>query len=329
MSEKKGLTGSSLKIIALIAMFIDHFAAILVEGYLIKTRPKIFLSYDEFLLWTQDHRLYVIAANVYNVLRGIGRFGFPIFCFLLVEGFLHTSNVKKYIRNMFIFSLVSEIPFDLGFQKDWFYPSYQNVFFTLLIGLCAITVIRYIGEKKEKLKKLSVISDLSGIIIGIMAVYLLNGSRALSTVGRQVKEYINAGSHMGTTLAVGAILGIFFVRVISREWEEDAKGALILQSAFVFAFIVLADMLKTDYSGYGVLTIVVMYLFRKRKEVEMALGCLVLSIMSLNELWAFLMILPIKAYNGNRGLKLKYVFYVFYPAHILLLYVAGRLLGLF
>lgn len=329
MSEKKGLTGSSLKIIALIAMFIDHFAAILVEGYLVKTRPQKFLTYDEFLLWTQDHRLYVTASNIYNVLRGIGRFGFPIFCFLLVEGFLHTRNVKKYIRNMFIFSLVSEIPFDLGFQKEWFYPNYQNVFFTLLLGLCAIATIKYIGEKKEKLKKLSAISDLSGVIIGIMAVYMMNESRALNVVGKPVKVFINSGSHMGTALAIGAILGILLVRVISREWEEDARGALVLQVLFVFGFIVLADLLKTDYSGYGVLTIVVMYLFRKRKEVEMALGCLALSIMSLNELCAFLMIFPVKAYNGKRGLSLKYVFYAFYPAHILLLYVVGKLTGLF
>ena len=82
----------------------------------------------------------------YNILRDIGRIAFPIFCFLLVEGFLHTSDVKKYEVRLGMFALISEIPFDLAVinHKMYSYMSHQNVFFTLLLGLMVMIAFRYI-----------------------------------------------------------------------------------------------------------------------------------------------------------------------------------------
>lgn len=51
-------------------------------------------------------------------LQSIGTIAFPLFCFLLTEGFKHTGNRKHYIKLMFIFALISEIPFDIGFLAD-------------------------------------------------------------------------------------------------------------------------------------------------------------------------------------------------------------------
>ena len=57
-------------------------------------------------------------------------------------------------------------------------------------------------------------------------------------------------------------------------------------------------------------------------------GCAVLTIMSIAEITSFFALIPIALYNGKRGLKMKYFFYVFYPAHLLLLYLIALLLGL-
>ncbi|MDD3339893.1 MAG: TraX family protein [Lachnospiraceae bacterium] len=121
------LSGSSLKMIAIVAMLIDHSAAILLfDGVILHNAP--------ITVGSDMYRLYLF----YRVLRGIGRIAFPIFCFLLVEGFLHTSNKSRYAFRLFLFALISEVPFDLALHQRWFDTGYQNVFFTLLIGFLVI-----------------------------------------------------------------------------------------------------------------------------------------------------------------------------------------------
>lgn len=101
-----------LKIIALISMIIDHYGAIFYDG-----------------------------VDLYRI---IGRIAFPIYCFLLVEGYTHTSNVKKYARRLFFFAIVSELPFDLAFYGKLEFQ-HQNIFFTLLIGL----ILMYLLDNRE------------------------------------------------------------------------------------------------------------------------------------------------------------------------------------
>lgn len=132
-SQKFGLSGSTLKIIAIITMLIDHAGATVV--YALTRQPYI----------TADPELLRNIRQLYSLMRDIGRIAFPIFCFLLVEGFVHTHDVKKYAQRLFLFALISEIPFDFALKPSWFYPGKQNVYFTLLIGLLVlwgITVCR-------------------------------------------------------------------------------------------------------------------------------------------------------------------------------------------
>lgn len=115
--KKYGISAAVLKWIAVASMLIDHFAIAVYYQ----------IPYNEY--------------GVYFILRKIGRIAFPIYCFLLVEGFYHTKNVEKYIRNCFLFAVISEIPFDMAIFGQVFYPQGQNVYFTLCIGLCALVVL--------------------------------------------------------------------------------------------------------------------------------------------------------------------------------------------
>jgi len=54
---------------------------------------------------------------------------------------------------LFIFAIISEIPFDLAFYNKIFYLNYQNVFFTLFLGLLNINIIKKINSKLDKNKK--------------------------------------------------------------------------------------------------------------------------------------------------------------------------------
>lgn len=168
MKEKLCLTGSSLKLIAIISMFIDHFGAAVIS--------RILNSYPHSA--NQCTGIYGLFSyetwlNLYQLSRAIGRIAFPIFCFLLVEGFSHTHNVKKYAFRLLAFCFLSEIPFDLAFQHTLLEFHSQNVFFTLFLGLLTILGLRFI--KNQESLALPLRNLLSAIVIasGMFAAFFL------------------------------------------------------------------------------------------------------------------------------------------------------------
>ena len=109
-----------------------------------------------------------LSKNVYFLLRAVGRLSFPLFCFILAEGFFHTKNRKKYQQRLFIFALLSEIPYDLAFhylpastlnsvlhlQKlslTDFSAAFQeqNVLFTLFLGFTAMILMENASQYRQ------------------------------------------------------------------------------------------------------------------------------------------------------------------------------------
>lgn len=108
----------TLKIVAVISMLIDHIG--------------------------------VVFFPEMTIFRLIGRLSFPIFCFLLVEGALFTSDWKKYAFRLLLTGVISEPLFDLCFYGTLFYPEHQNVLFTLCFGLLMITGMEQIRNRQVK-----------------------------------------------------------------------------------------------------------------------------------------------------------------------------------
>lgn len=171
--KKRGITGSTLKWIAVVTMFIDHFAAAVLGRYIACSRgmmdlmPEASREAAEAAWESANHGLLI----PYSIMRLIGRLAFPIYCFLLVEGLYKTKDVKKYSVRLLVFALLSEIPFDLAFMGKLFYFGYQNVFFTLFLGLVTIAVIDYIRKKIENkfpALMLSFVVAVAGILSAVL-----------------------------------------------------------------------------------------------------------------------------------------------------------------
>lgn len=114
------------------------------------------------------------------------------------------------------------------------------------------------------------------------------------------------------------------IRWVGERFFGKPVIAAVLTWAVIAAGMAAAQFANTDYAAIGVLCIVVIYLCRKKKMWQIIAGCVVFAW----ELTAPLAFVPIAFYNGKRGWKLKYFFYVVYPAHLLILYLICLYLGI-
>lgn len=124
MNNKYILSASALKLIAMCSMLTDHIGIMLVGTEL-------------------NHA-------VYYAFRGIGRLAFPIFCFLLVEGFVHTRSQVRYILRILLTALISEIPYDLLNFGNLINMTHNNILFTFVIALGMLFLISKCVNKGTK-----------------------------------------------------------------------------------------------------------------------------------------------------------------------------------
>lgn len=242
----KILSGSTIKIVAIISMFIDHFGQIVLKNGIVMNAPYSVFSDSQF-------DLILKAIEICHIL---GRIAFPLFCFLIVEGFVHTHNVRRYIGRLAIFAILSEPIYDLAFSGNILNLRAQNVFFTLLLGLLTISLIKKYNHN-----------------------YLI------------------------------ALIAIVISSIISYYCKMDGWY-------------------------YGIILTAIFYLFRNHSILKFILAGVTMYGCGLNfSIRAFLdpyflialsSLIFLSLYNGARGLKMKYVFYVFYPGHLAVLYLITK-----
>lgn len=233
-----GLTSNMLRTLAVIFMISDHLWATIVPGN--------------------------------NWMTYLGRLAFPIFAFQISEGFIHTSNLKKYILRLLAFAVISEIPFNLFYGGSWFYPYHQNVMFTLLLGLLAISLI-------DKARK----------------------NKAAKTTAKTVLLLI--------PICLGAYIGFpdygfwGFLTVVMFYLFKDFPFAWLLQlAAMVLMNLILFEGQQIPVEIFG------------KTFGFPAQGFAVFSLV------------PIWLYGGKKGNGNKitqYIFYGFYPVHMIILYL--------
>ena len=200
-----------------------------------------------------DHIGYVVFGK-FSAFNYIGRIAFPIFAFQISEGYIHTKNLKKYFLRLFIFALISQIPFML-FDRLVVDEFYLNIFFTLLLGLACI----YIYDK-SKYK-----------IVGIIVSFIL--------------AFIAQYTHCDYGFYGVAIIFLFYL------FKSDIIKTSI---AFILATTIKYLIPVLKYGLYDA------YLY--------------------SYIGTLISIIFISLYNGKKGKDTKYLLYLFYPIHLLLLY---------
>lgn len=205
----KPFSRSFLKMIAVLSMLCDHIAFVLIPA-------------DQF-------------TKCYYIMRIVGRIAFPLFCFMLVEGFIHTHNRKNYIIRLFLFAIISEIPFDLVCSNNMVDWGTQNVMWTLLIGF----TVMYLLEKYEHNILVKICVILSGCtlayfmstdydFLGILIIVILYLCRADRVRGMFLMGLLLLSQGMIEAFAVFAIP---FVLLYNPE-----KSGTYLPRYFFYAF---------------------------------------------------------------------------------------------
>lgn len=130
--KRYGMTGAALKNTAYVTMFIDHIFAV------------IFLNYMNL------HRVNGVwnprLVPIYRAGRAVGRIAFILFAFLIVEGFFYTKSRMRFLLRLFLFALLSEVPFDLAFSGELIAWKSQNVYWTLFLGVLTLVIWEYLSH---------------------------------------------------------------------------------------------------------------------------------------------------------------------------------------
>ncbi|HHV10083.1 MAG TPA: hypothetical protein GXX75_07380 [Clostridiales bacterium] len=260
------MTTFALKLLAISLMLIDHIGVIMIS-------PK------------EHWELYVIC-------RGIGRLAFPVFAFLLVEGFSRTSNVKRYLERLGLFALISEIPFDIAFYKA-----------------------RY---------GISLWTDIGKAVGGSFDM------DALQLVFHRLCAYQN----VFFTLFLGLFL-LYYMKRVGYRYRNHRVLCNVWEALLVIGFSAAAYLVRSDYGVAGILIIIAFHAFRGSRLLQsLSLFVITVSllcninyfmetgnILSIISLLATLAMIPIALFNDKKGKDVKYLFYIFYPGHLIVLYL--------
>ncbi len=219
-TEKKTLTfdisSAGLHILAMLFMLCDHMWATVISG-------------NEWLTC-------------------VGRVAFPIFAFMIVEGYSYTSSLKKYVLRLLIFAVISEIPFNFMFGGGFIYPFHQNVMWTFLIGIAAVH-LNELARKKGKLW-LRIVTGLSTCLGGYILGYL------------GFVDYYGAG--------VLTVLAFYFFRG-RKWWCFLGQAAAMLYINFellrgqVYEIPLFGGTFVFPQQGFAVLALIPIWLYKGRQ----------------------------------------------------------------
>jgi len=267
---KCGINSNALKTIAIIAMVIDHI------GFYFSAS---------------------ISLSIYLACRYIGRIAMPIFVYLLVQGFFHTKNFKKYLTRIGIFAIITQILITiLMLINIRFFPNYTSARQTYIIGNILFTFVLSIITLKLLYEKV------------IIKKWDYNKNLSLRIV-------------LITSIAIASIL-------LPIDYGIEA---VILSAMFYyiekFKIQVYMDKNNKNLSVKNLLLNTISDEKIRLIYLSLILVAMLTLVVGFNSYWTMILaIIPIALYNNERGkINLKYVYYITFPLQHVLLYLISML----
>lgn len=151
---KREYTSATLRGVAMITMLMDHIAVCLIQG--------------------SSYYQSAAGEHLYDAFRWLGRIAFPLYCFLMVEAFLHTRNRRRYLLTLLGMAVITEPIFDFTIYGGWDF-SHQNVLFTLVLGFILLWVFEKVEEYGQRISHYParVGGVLCGVLLPLAAVCLI------------------------------------------------------------------------------------------------------------------------------------------------------------
>ena len=277
-----------LKIIATLSMVIDHI------GFAISTN------------W------FVLPGHMCFKLRAVGRIAFPVYAFLLTNGFRKTSSRTRYLSRMLLFAAISQIPFSLMTGRNFGWeaaPPAVSLEFTVSPLIAAALIICVSAGWFFFVRR-----DLTAVYPGLVL--------AMASVRLEVYSLTLLGSELNVFYTLS--FGLIAICLIERLRDCRLKDVRALCALLLTALVMWVYIGRCDYDWHGIALIAVLYASQSNRYVQAALMALWGYIMykdasTLMLCCSFIAPLLILLYNGRRGKSFKLGFYLIYPVHILLI----------
>lgn len=277
----------AIKLLALVTMVIDHSA---------------------FYLYSSS----LIGYGLYFAMRTAGRIAFPLYAFLLVNGFEKTSNRAKYLSRLVLFAAVSQLPYTVVFSHENYSLSAISGFallwpwYVIVPAAIAVCAVWYFCVRRDT----SVIGLAAALALAV--VQLSAGGVCL----------LGFNTNVFYTLAV-SLAGM---SVLAMLGSRPANIGQTLACLVAFVICALCILPNSDYGWYGFALMMLLYLSRRSKYLQAAvllLWCYAEYVVYIRS-WVYfaaavLAVIPVLLYNGRRGRPVKMFFYMIYPLHLAVL----------
>lgn len=274
----------AIKLLALVTMVIDHSAYYLYGSSL-------------------------IGHGLYFAMRTAGRIAFPLYAFLLVNGFEKTSDRGKYLSRLVLFAAVSQLPYTVVFSYENYSLSAVSGFallwpwYVIVPAALAVCAVWYFCVRRDA----SVISLAAAFALAVVKL----SAGGVCLLGLETNVFY--------TLAV-SLAGMSVLAMLANRPANIGQTLACLAAFIICALCILPH---SDYGWYGFALMMLLWMSRRSKPMQAA----VLLLWSYAEYavyihnWAYfaaaaLAVIPVLLYNGRRGRPVKLFFYMIYPLHL-------------